>query len=101
MSRRRPDDVIISASPRFLLEPVCDSLGVVHLIASEVSPQSGRYTGTNCHGEEKVRRFHEQFADAPIEEFYTDSRSDEPMARLAEKAFIVKGEKIKPYRFLD
>jgi endonuclease III len=43
----------------------------------------------------------EALADAPIEEFYTDSRSDEPMARLAEKAFIVKGEKIKPFRFYD
>lgn len=35
-AQQRPDDVVISASPRFLLEPVCARLGIRFLIASEV-----------------------------------------------------------------
>ena len=52
--QQRADDLIISASPRFLLEPVCRELGVTRLIASEVDPKNGRFTGLNCHGQEKL-----------------------------------------------
>lgn len=97
LAQKRTDDVIISASPRFLLEPICRSLGLTHLIASEVDSQSGKYSGINCHGEEKVRRFREQFGDSVIEEFYSDSQSDLPMAKIALNAFLVKGEKIEKW----
>lgn len=92
LSQQKEDDVIISASPVFLLSPICAELGIKHLIASEVDPKTGKYSGENCHGKEKVRRFRECFGDAVIEEFYSDSYSDDPMARIAEKAFLVKGE---------
>ena len=91
---QKPDDVIISASPEFFLEPACKMLGITHLIASPVNRESGAYEGENCHGEEKVRRFREQFPDTCVEEFYSDSLSDTPMAKLAKKAFLIKGKKI-------
>lgn len=94
------DDVIISASPEFLLSPICKRLGINHLIASRVNSSNGVYTGINCHGEEKVKRFYEAFGSkAKIDEFYSDSKSDTPLAKAAEKAFIVDGDKISEWKF--
>lgn len=92
--QKKDDDLIISASPEFLLKPVCKNL-----IASNVDKKSGKYSGINCHGEEKVRRFYEMFGDKKIDEFYSDSKSDEPLAKIADKAFIVKKNKISEWKF--
>ena len=97
LRQQRSDDVIISASPFFLLFPICKKLGINHLIASEVDPHTGVYTGENCHGEEKVRRFRECFKNAEIESFYSDSYSDTPMAEIADKAFMVKKDMVTPW----
>lgn len=91
-----PSDVIISASPEFLLEPACRRIGIQHLMASVVDKHTGRYTGENCWGEEKVRRFREKY-DGDIDEFYSDSLSDTPLARLARKSFMVNGDEIVPW----
>ncbi len=90
------DDVIISASPEFLLNPICKRLGITHLLASKVDPKTGRYTGENCHGEEKVIRFKEYMPDFIINEFYSDSLSDMPLMRLAARGFMVRGNDIIP-----
>jgi len=90
---RREDDVVISASPEFLLRPVCDKLGL-ELLASRVDPRTGKFEGENCHGEEKVRRYRERFGDTPVENFYSDSLSDLPMAKMAQKAWFVNGDKL-------
>ncbi|MGM9676174.1 MAG: haloacid dehalogenase-like hydrolase [Butyricicoccus sp.] len=94
---RREDDVIISASPEFLLKPACEQLGIKYLMASRVDPHTGIYTGVNCWGEEKVRRFYEKFGKVPIETFYSDSLSDTPLARLADTAWIVRGDALIPW----
>lgn len=96
-AQKREDDVIISASPRFLLEPVCADLGVRFLIASEVDPKTGAYSGVNCHGEEKVRRFYELFPNGKIDAFYSDSQSDRPLRDIARSAFLVKGDRLTPW----
>jgi phosphoserine phosphatase len=64
------------------------------VIASCVSPLDGKTEGLNCYHEEKVRRFREVFSDGHIEAFYSDSYSDEPLALLAEKAYIVDGDEL-------
>lgn len=92
--RQQEDDIIISASPEFLLAPICERLGIKHLIASKVDKHTGMYTGENCWGEEKVKRLHEEFKNAECEEFYSDSLSDTPLARIADKAWIVRGSKL-------
>ena len=83
-------DVVISASPEFLLEPVCKRLGIKNLLASRVDKKKGEYTGTNCWGQEKVNRFREKFGDAKIDVFCSDSLSDTPLAMLSDKRYIVK-----------
>ncbi len=96
-AQKEADDVVISASPAFLLEIPCKKLGIMPPIASLADPKNGRYTGENCYGEEKPIRFYAQFPDAVISEFYSDSLSDTPMANLAKQSFIVKGETLLPW----
>ena len=92
----RDDDVIISASPEFLLKPLEKRLNVT-VIASRVSPEDGLTTGENCYNEEKVRRFREAYPDSEIDCFYSDSYADEPLAKIAKKAYIVHGESVEPW----
>ena len=88
------DDVVISASPEFLIRPACEALGIRHVLGSPVDMHTGRFSGPNCHGQEKVRRFCQAFPGGEIDEFYSDSYSDQPLASLARRAFLVRGEQI-------
>lgn len=96
LRQKRDDDVIISASPEFLLKPVCDELGVA-LIGTRMDKNTGRIIGLNCHDSEKVSRFLTAFPDGHTEAFYSDSLSDTPMAELADSAFMVKKNRVMPW----
>ena len=90
---KRPDDVVISASPEFLLEIPIRTLGIGTLIASRVDMKTGKYTGLNCWGDEKPKRFAAHFGEGwetASDNFYSDSYSDTPMANIAKKAYIIK-----------
>ena len=89
LEQQQPDDIIISASPEFLLKPICQRLGIHHLIASEVDPETGMFTGENCRGQEKVQRLESEYNVNHIDTFYSDSLSDRPLAEIADKAFLV------------
>lgn len=95
---QKEDDVIISASPEFLLKPVCRRLNINHLIASRVNLHDGKYTGLNCYGEEKVLRLKKEMGNVKYDYFYSDSLSDTPLAELAEVgSYIVIGDKLIPW----
>ena len=98
-AQQKEDDIIISASPYFVVEPMCKTLGIKHIICSPVDKTNGDYTGENCHGKEKVVQFNIKFPDSTIDEFYSDSYSDTPLAEIANKAYMVKGDKITPWKF--
>ena len=49
----------------------------------------------NCHDIEKVKRFQEVFYDEKIDEFYSDSRSDIYMAKLANIAFYINNNQVE------
>lgn len=93
---QREDDLIISASPEFLLEPICKKLNVA-LIASVVDPATGRNLKENCYGSEKVVRMKEHYDISQMEEFYSDSYSDDPLAQYATKAFYVVGNELREW----
>ncbi|MBR1821715.1 MAG: haloacid dehalogenase-like hydrolase [Clostridia bacterium] len=95
--RHRDDDVVISASPEFLIRPACQRLGIRCVIGSPVDKHTGLFLGPNCHGPEKVSRFRARFPGERIDEFYSDSRSDDPLAKLARKAWLVKGERLEAW----
>lgn len=93
LEQQQIDDVIISASPDFLIVPICKRLGV-HGIATKYDTDRLVMASKNCYAMEKVYRYRELYGNKSIEEFYSDSLSDAPMARLARKSFLVKGDKI-------
>lgn len=99
ITQKKADDVIISASPEFLLEPIIKELKIGALMASKVNKHTGEYDGINCHGKEKVRRFYEMYPNGKIENFYSDSYSDTPLAEIAQNAYIVKKDKITKWVF--
>ena len=70
----------------------------MRVIASRVCKKSGSLLGKNCKGKEKVVRFREEFGTVcTIENFYSDSKSDLPLARLAQNAWLCKRGKITPW----
>lgn len=99
LEKKHDKDVIISASPEFLLEPITKELKVKELIGSRVNKKTGKFTGLNCHGEEKVRRLNKDYKGVKVNESYSDSKSDIPILKLAKKAYYVKGDKIIPTEF--
>ena len=96
LRQRRDDDLIVSASPEFLLAPICEKLNV-RLLATRMDRHSGRIDGENCHDEEKVRRFYAVYPGEKPEAFYSDSLSDSPMAAISETAFLVKKHRLAPW----
>jgi phosphoserine phosphatase len=93
------NDVIISASPEFLLKPISKRLKVKYLIASRVDKQTGKTTGLNCHDVEKVKRLNDVFDDYLVLETYTDSiKSDTPILMLANRQYLVKHNKVTEIR---
>ena len=97
LAQKRDDDLIISASPEFLLRPITEKLGV-QLIATRMDSRTGRITGNNCHDSEKISRFLRDYPNGSVDVFYSDSLSDSPMAWFASKAFLVKeGRELVPW----
>ncbi len=99
LKQTKKDDIIISASPEFLVKPMMKRLGVENVLASIVDIKTGTYTGFNCYGKEKVIRFKKAYPNTKINEFYSDSYSDEHLAKLAKKSFIVKGNNLSNWEF--
>lgn len=97
LAQQKADDVIISASPEFLLYPICKSLGISQIIASRVDPKSGEFYGENCFGAQKPERVRAHFGEICFEAFYSDSLSDQPMTALAEHSFLVEDDKSVPW----
>ncbi len=95
--QQKEDDCVISASPSFLVEAFCRRLNIGSVLASPVSMMDGTYHGENCWGDEKVRRYDEQYQRSDIDEFYSDSLSDTPLAMIAKTAYLVKGDVISPW----
>lgn len=96
LKQKKDSDVIISASPEFLLKPICNKLKV-NLIASDVDKKTGKFNTNNCYGKEKVNRFKKKYNIKKINSFYTDSKSDECIASYAKKAYLVNKDYIKEW----
>lgn len=99
LAKNHKDDIIISASPEFLLDKITKELEVKELIGSRVDKKTGKFTGLNCYGEEKVVRLQEKYSKIKVKEAYSDSTSDDPILKLASKAYYVKGDELIPAEF--
>ena len=81
LERMEKTDLVISASPEFLLKPICRRLGIRPPIATLVNQENGQIQGKNCKGTEKVHRFLEKFPNESICQFYSDSLTDAPLVK--------------------
>lgn len=98
LKKEHTNDIIISASPEFLLEIPCKKLKVKDLIATQVNEKNGKFLGKNCHGKEKVKRLLQKYPNAVVEEMYTDSSVDLPMIEFSKEGFMVVKEKVMKYQ---
>lgn len=89
----RDDDVIITASPEFMMHDICERIGVRHLIATDFDIRTGEIRRA-CFREGKISCFREAFPDGVIDDFYTDSINDEFLFPFAKRVFMVKKNKI-------
>ncbi|MEN6563634.1 MAG: HAD-IB family phosphatase [Christensenella sp.] len=97
LAQKSEQDLVVSASPEFLLRPCCDQIGVHRLVASRVDPATGRFTGENCYGAEKPARLKSQLGVEQVGAFYSDSLSDLPMAQIAGQSYLVQNGRILPW----
>lgn len=89
--------VVLTASASFLMEELQQRLGFAGFVATQVDKHTGKVDGANCIGDEKLKRFKKSMPHAELTEFYSDSRKDTPLASIADTAFKVKRNKIKPW----
>ena len=79
--------LIITATNRFVTEPIAAMYGIEHLLATDPEMVAGRYTGeisgVPCYREGKVQRLEMWLADQGMEMgeswFYSDSHNDLPL----------------------
>ena len=91
---------IITATNRFLTEPVARELGIEHLIATEPEIRDGRFTGeplgTPCFREGKIERLDQWLAGCRLRLrgfsetwFYSDSINDLALLRRSSHPVVV------------
>lgn len=94
INQKEKTDVVISASPEFLLKPLEKKLNV-SIIASKVDKKTGKFLSKNCHDYEKIKRYEEKYSKK-IKAFYSDSiKADRAMFEYAKKAFLVTKDKVE------
>ena len=101
LAQKKPDDLIISASPDCIIAPIARRLGV-NYIASEYDREMNVFINNLMFAREKAHYIREQ-GFPMIENFYSDSLSDTPLALCAEKAHLItnKAQKVNDWPDLD
>lgn len=92
--QHRSTDIVISASPAFLLDPIARNLGIRTTLATPMNKHTGKIDGENCRGEEKLRRLKAYDPKIKVDKFYSDSMSDLPLLKLANEPYIVHGHAV-------
>ena len=88
LKQKKEDDLIISASPDCIIEPIAKRLGV-KFMATEFDREFGVFTNNFMYAKEKAKYIFDH-GFPMIDNFYSDSLSDTPLALCAEKAYLVK-----------
>ena len=88
LKQKRPDDLIISESPSCIIEPIAKRLGV-NFMATEFDRELGVFTNNLMYAKEKAKYIFDH-GFPMIENFYSESLADTPLALCAEKAYLVK-----------
>lgn len=91
--------LVITATNRFVTEPIVRWFGIDNLLASDAEIVDGRYTGepigVPCFAEGKVQRLKTWLAEQPADVqnmdryFYSDSRNDLPLLNIVDHPIAV------------
>lgn len=89
--------LIITATNRFITEPIAQAFAIPEILATEPELVAGRYTGkvlgVPCYQEGKITRFHAWLAqqNTSFSEtiFYSDSHNDLPLLKTVDKPVAV------------
>ena len=89
--------MVITSTNRFIVEPICQRLGIADLLATELVERDGRYTGAvdgvPTYQEGKVIRLREWLAASGEElagsYFYSDSINDLPLLEVVDNPVAV------------
>jgi HAD superfamily hydrolase (TIGR01490 family) len=89
--------MVITSTNRFVVEPICEKLGVDHLIATELEQHNncytGRVSGIPSYKEGKVTRLNSWLAQTGFRmegsSFYSDSINDLPLLEIVERPVAV------------
>ena len=92
--------LIITATNRFVTEPIAKAFGIETLIATdpeEINGEfTGRYAGTPCFREGKVTRLNQWLADNHHDltgsHFYSDSHNDLPLLQMVDHPVAVDAD---------
>ena len=87
LAQKRPDDLIISASPDCIIGPIAKRLGVKY-IATEFDREFGVFLNNLMYAKEKAQYIFDHGFPV-IDNFYSDSLADTPLALCSEKAHLV------------
>ncbi|HEX6550833.1 MAG TPA: HAD family hydrolase [Gammaproteobacteria bacterium] len=93
---------IVTATNRFITEPIARELGVAHLLATEAECEGGRFTGRvagiPCFREGKLSHLREWLYEeniAPTETwFYSDSHNDLPLLEYVQHPVAVNPDPV-------
>jgi HAD superfamily hydrolase (TIGR01490 family) len=94
--------MVISATNRFIVEPICHRFGISEIIATEPEQQDGRYTGrvagVPSYQQGKVTRL-QQWLEEKGEtlagsHFYSDSINDLPLLKVVDQAVVVNPDEL-------
>lgn len=92
LEQKEKSDLIISASPDFLVGEACRRLNI-NSLSSPVNVKTGEYI-KNFYGDEKLRQFKKKYSGVKIRKFYSDSKTDIFLAGIAEESYFVKKNKV-------
>lgn len=87
LAQKQPDDLIISASPSCIIEPIARRLDVAY-VATDYDREFGVLVNNLMYAKEKSRYIIDHGFPV-IHHFYSDSLSDTPLALCAEQAHLV------------
>lgn len=87
LAQKKADDLIISASPICIIEPIAKRLGV-NFMATDYDREYGVFLDNLMYAKEKAKYMIDHGFPV-IDNFYSDSLSDTPIALCAEKAHLV------------
>lgn len=92
--QRTDNDLILSATPEFVLKEICRRLNIKNYIGTELDMETVKVKHF-CFRENKVVSFKKHYPNTRIENFYTDSLNDAPMMEISDNVYLVKGNKMK------